>query len=111
MAPQRYSATPHPIVQRPFVWEVTLGDDAFLVPVSPPLAAVEAFSYGFPLRPYQRQVIEATEAAISTGQREMLLAMATGLHRICARSRQRSAGPYHGAAAALGAHPQGPAGS
>ena len=38
----------------------------------------EAFSYGFPLRPYQRQAIEATEAAISTGQREMLLAMATG---------------------------------
>jgi hypothetical protein len=36
MAPQRYSVTPHPIVQRPFVWEATLGEDAFLVPVSPP---------------------------------------------------------------------------
>jgi len=31
MAPQRYSVTPHPIVQRLFVWEATLGDDAFLV--------------------------------------------------------------------------------
>jgi len=38
----------------------------------------EAFSYGFPLRPYQRRAIEATEAAIGEGQREILLAMATG---------------------------------
>ena len=38
----------------------------------------EAFSYGFPLRPYQRRAIEATEAAIGSGQREILLAMATG---------------------------------
>ena len=38
----------------------------------------EAFSYGFPLRPYQRRAIEATEASISAGQREILLAMATG---------------------------------
>ncbi|WP_255145386.1 type I restriction-modification system endonuclease [Synechococcus sp. ATX 2A4] len=38
----------------------------------------EAFSYGFPLRPYQRRAIEATEAAIGAGQREILLAMATG---------------------------------
>jgi type I restriction enzyme, R subunit len=38
----------------------------------------EAFNYGFPLRPYQRQAIEATEAAIASGQREILLAMATG---------------------------------
>ena len=38
----------------------------------------ESFSYGFPLRPYQRRAIEATEAAIGAGQREILLAMATG---------------------------------
>jgi type I restriction enzyme R subunit len=38
----------------------------------------EAFSYGFPLRPYQRRAIEATEAAIAGGQRELMLAMATG---------------------------------
>jgi type I restriction enzyme R subunit len=38
----------------------------------------EAFSYGFPLRPYQRRAIEASEAAIAAGQRELLLAMATG---------------------------------
>ncbi|MFM2157572.1 MAG: hypothetical protein RLZZ124_46 [Cyanobacteriota bacterium] len=38
----------------------------------------EAFSYGFPLRPYQRRAIEATENAICAGQREILLAMATG---------------------------------
>jgi len=38
----------------------------------------ELFSYGFPLRPYQRRAIEATEAAIAAGQRELLLAMATG---------------------------------
>ena len=38
----------------------------------------EAFSYGFPLRPYQRRGIEAVEAAIRAGQRQILLAMATG---------------------------------
>ena len=38
----------------------------------------ESFSYGFPLRPYQRRAIEVTEAAIGAGQREILLAMATG---------------------------------
>ncbi|MEB3168386.1 MAG: DEAD/DEAH box helicase family protein [Synechococcaceae cyanobacterium] len=38
----------------------------------------EGFSYGFPLRPHQRRAIEATEAAIGEGQREILLAMATG---------------------------------
>ncbi|MCB9882215.1 MAG: type I restriction-modification system endonuclease [Planctomycetes bacterium] len=38
----------------------------------------EPFDYGFPLRPYQRAAIEAVEAAIGDGQRELLLAMATG---------------------------------
>jgi type I restriction enzyme R subunit len=38
----------------------------------------ELFSFGFPLRPYQRRAIEATEAAIAAGQREIMLAMATG---------------------------------
>jgi len=38
----------------------------------------ESFSFGFPLRPYQRRAIEATEAAIAEGQREIMLAMATG---------------------------------
>ena len=38
----------------------------------------EGFSYGFGLRPYQRRAIEATETAIGEGQREILLAMATG---------------------------------
>ncbi len=38
----------------------------------------ETFAFGFPLRPYQRRAIEAVEAAIRAGQREMLLAMATG---------------------------------
>lgn len=36
------------------------------------------FNYGFPLRPYQKDAIVATEKAIESGQREMLLAMATG---------------------------------
>jgi type I restriction enzyme R subunit len=36
------------------------------------------FNYGFPLRYYQQDAILATEKAIETGQREMLLAMATG---------------------------------
>ena len=38
----------------------------------------EPFRYGFPLRHYQQAAIEAVEAAIGRGQREMLLAMATG---------------------------------
>jgi len=38
----------------------------------------EGFSFGFPLRPYQRRAIEAAEAAIAAGEREILLAMATG---------------------------------
>ena len=38
----------------------------------------EAFSFGFPLRPYQRRAIEAVEAAIAAQQREILLACATG---------------------------------
>lgn len=38
----------------------------------------EPFNYGFPLRPYQQAAIKAAEAAIQTGQRELLLAMATG---------------------------------
>jgi type I restriction enzyme, R subunit len=36
------------------------------------------FNYGFPLRPYQQDAIRAAESAIEAGQREMLLAMATG---------------------------------
>lgn len=36
------------------------------------------FEYGFTVRPYQRAAIEATEAAIAAGRRELLLAMATG---------------------------------
>lgn len=36
------------------------------------------FNYGFPLRPYQQDAIRAAELAIEVGQREMLLAMATG---------------------------------
>lgn len=39
---------------------------------------IEPFNYGFPLRHYQQAAIQAVEAAISQGQREMLLAMATG---------------------------------
>ncbi|MFW6731092.1 MAG: type I restriction-modification system endonuclease [Synechococcus sp.] len=38
----------------------------------------EAFAFGFPLRPYQRRAIEAVEAAVAAGQREILLACATG---------------------------------
>jgi type I restriction enzyme R subunit len=38
----------------------------------------QPFNYGFPLRPYQQAAILAVEAAIGRGQREMLLAMATG---------------------------------
>lgn len=36
------------------------------------------FDYGFPLRPYQRDVIIAVEQGVAAGKREMLLAMATG---------------------------------
>lgn len=36
------------------------------------------FNYGFPLRPYQQSAIRAVEQAIAVGQRDMLLAMATG---------------------------------
>lgn len=36
------------------------------------------FNYGFPLRPYQQEAILAAERAIAAGQREILLAMATG---------------------------------
>ncbi len=38
----------------------------------------EPFNYGFPLRHYQKAAIQAIETAIGRGQREMLLAMATG---------------------------------
>jgi type I restriction enzyme R subunit len=37
-----------------------------------------AFNYGFPLRPYQQAAIRETELRIGQGQREILLAMATG---------------------------------
>lgn len=37
-----------------------------------------AFNYGFPLRHYQQTAIQETERRISQGQREILLAMATG---------------------------------
>lgn len=40
--------------------------------------ANEPFNYGFPLRNYQQDAIRAAESAIEAGQREMLLAMATG---------------------------------
>lgn len=36
------------------------------------------FNFGFPLRPYQKQAILATENRIGQGQRDILLAMATG---------------------------------
>lgn len=36
------------------------------------------FNYGFPLRAYQQEAILAAEKTIASGQREMLLAMATG---------------------------------
>lgn len=38
----------------------------------------EGFNYGFDLRPYQKQAIAAAETALAEGQRELLLAMATG---------------------------------
>lgn len=37
-----------------------------------------AFNFGFPLRPYQQIAIRETEKRIGQGQREILLAMATG---------------------------------
>lgn len=37
-----------------------------------------AFNYGFPLRPYQQAAIQAAEKHIGQGQRDILLAMATG---------------------------------
>ena len=37
-----------------------------------------AFNFGFALRPYQQSAIRETEARIAQGQREILLAMATG---------------------------------
>jgi type I restriction enzyme, R subunit len=40
--------------------------------------ALEPFTYGFTLRPYQQAAIQAVEAAIASRQRAMLLAMATG---------------------------------
>lgn len=40
--------------------------------------ANEPFNYGFTLRPYQQEAIQSIERAIEHGQREMLLAMATG---------------------------------
>ena len=40
--------------------------------------AGESFNYGFELREYQKAAILATEEAISHGQRQILLAMATG---------------------------------
>jgi len=36
------------------------------------------FTFGFDLRPYQKSAIKAVENAVSEGQREMLIAMATG---------------------------------
>lgn len=43
-------------------------------------AALEArdFNFGFQLRPYQKQAIQAVEKTLSTEQRAMLVAMATG---------------------------------
>lgn len=38
----------------------------------------EPFTYGFALRHYQQAAIQAAEAAMARGQRDMLLAMATG---------------------------------
>ncbi|MDP1692244.1 MAG: type I restriction-modification system endonuclease [Burkholderiaceae bacterium] len=40
--------------------------------------ANEPFNYGFALRPYQQAAIRAAETSIEAGQRELLLAMATG---------------------------------
>lgn len=40
--------------------------------------ATTGFEFGFPLRKYQRQAIEAVETALAADQRQMLVAMATG---------------------------------
>jgi type I restriction enzyme R subunit len=40
--------------------------------------AAQGFDFGFPLRPYQRQAIEAVEKGLSENQAAMLVAMATG---------------------------------
>lgn len=40
--------------------------------------ANQPYAYGFPLRDYQRNAIEEVQGAVERGQREMLLAMATG---------------------------------
>ena len=40
--------------------------------------ATAPFQFGFPLRPYQRRAIEHVEQALTTDQRQMLVAMATG---------------------------------
>jgi type I restriction enzyme R subunit len=40
--------------------------------------AAQGFDFGFPLRPYQRQAIEAVEKGLSENQGTMLVAMATG---------------------------------
>lgn len=57
----------------------------------------QPFNFGFELRPYQRQAIEAVEQALAMGRREMLVAMATGtgktklaialLHRLLSAKR------------------------
>ena len=49
----------------------------------------EPFNYGFPLRDYQQAAIEAVEDAIGRGQREMLLAMATGTGKTTLRGAVR----------------------
>jgi type I restriction enzyme R subunit len=38
----------------------------------------QSFAFGFPLRPYQQQAIQAIEQALAQDQRTMLVAMATG---------------------------------
>jgi type I restriction enzyme R subunit len=38
----------------------------------------QPYQFGFPLRPYQRNAIEKIEEALGQGQRELLVAMATG---------------------------------
>jgi type I restriction enzyme R subunit len=40
--------------------------------------AATGFEFGFPLRPYQREAIQAVEAALAMDQSRMLVAMATG---------------------------------
>jgi type I restriction enzyme R subunit len=40
--------------------------------------AEQGFNFGFPLRPYQRQAIEAVEGALADDRTQMLVAMATG---------------------------------